>query len=851
MNLTESMKKIAASLAALLISAAGMYAARQDTFVLKGTVRDAQGNPVQYATVAVTDSAGIVIAGATSAEDGTFEISARGTAPEESWDLICSFVGYKDLREKVASMTEAVSPGAVILKDAVLAEDSEALAGAVVSGKRELIEHHFDKLVLNVSELAVAKTGNAMDVLMNSPGVTVDKDGNVKLNGQTVSVWIDGRPSTMSGKDLEVFLKGSPGYTIEKVELMSSPSAKYDAEGSGGIINIKTRKGFMQGLSGSLTANGSIRLNTAMKADMVKPGGDLSANLMYKTDKTLTSFSYSPNYGEGAGVADENKWYGTDYSSLRQSQTTMDNSWGGHNLRLQNDWNVTKKDVIGVIANFRTSSEGSDSGDGSRISDYRSWGTPGQELYSSMLSNTLTDSRRRFIYANLNYTHVFDESRSAELTVNADYSRNAGKEKSEQKNIWQTRPASVLPGGTDLSGEDFSDYGFSENTERVLDLVSLKADYSTVFWKSTGRIEAGLKGAVSLTDNRFSRFEYDPSSWSSEEKPSRVNNFKYREQIYAAYLNVAKQFSPKLNAQVGLRGEMTFSKGMWQDDPHTSDNYFDLFPNATLSWIPSQKFIFSANYSYRISRPTYWKLNPFITYLNATTYTQGKADLKPSYSHNVSLTAVLFGRLSISSGYGNVRNYSDLQVPRFETESGKMGLVYDNAGVQDVAYVSLSLSEQPITKWWTVTFTGNYSYTHFKAYEGVASGLSEGYVNDGHAFYAYASTTFWLPKNFKTGLSGFYCTPQTAGFYDVSAMWTLNFDFSKTFLDGKLALNLYVGDIFGSLNSDISLYDKGKLSYSLEQNFSNRTFRLGLTWRFGQSVSSRRKVGNLDESSRM
>lgn len=849
------MKKSFLSALALFISCIGLCAAGQDGLVFKGRVTDLQGNPVAYATVAITDASGSVISGATSGEDGSWQIiSPKGFAVSDSLVFLCSFIGYKDFTASLGDMAGNSSGSIITLRDAVLEEDAQALAGAVVSGKRELIEHHFDKLVLNVSELAVAQTGNALDVLKNSPGVTLDKDGNVKLNGQTVSVWIDGRPSSMSGKDLEVYLKGSPGNTIEKVELMSSPSAKYDAEGSGGIINIKTRKGFMQGLSGSVTANGGLRLNPTGEGSKVNPYGDISANLMYKTDKTLTSFTYSPSISEMSAAAYENKWYGTDYSSLQQSETAMNSRWGGHNLRLQHDWHVSDKDVLGAIANVRFSDSGSDSGNGSTISDYRALGTPAQELYSVMLSNNASQDKGNFVYANLNYTHTFDESRAAELTVNADYSRNASREFTEQTNIWKTRPASYGSdgsGGSDIGGNSFEDYGFQENTGRVLDLISLKADYTTVFWKSTGRIEAGLKGAVSLTDNKFSRFDYQVPSWTLGESPVQTNNFKYREQVYAAYLNVAKQFGTKWNAQAGLRGEMTLSKGMWQDDPHTSDSYFDVFPNATVSWIPSQKFIFSANYSYRISRPKYWQLNPFVSYVNATTYTQGKADLKPSYSHNAALTAVLFGRLSISSGYGNVRNYNDMQVPRFDTESGKMGLVFDNAGIKDMVYVSLSLSEQPITKWWTLTLSGYYAYTYFKAYDGVASGLGEGYVNKGHSFYGYASTTFYLPKNFKTGLSGMYCTPQTEGFYDIDQMWQMSFDFSKTFLDGKLALNFYVEDIFGSMKSDLKIYDGDRLSYSMAQKFSYTSFRLGLTWRFGQAVNSRRKVGNLDESSRM
>lgn len=817
--------------------------------IFAGKVEDASGNAVEFATVALVDTAGTVMAGTSAGGDGRYLMTSRNPVSIDGMRLVCSFVGYKEQVALASEYVERTDRDTVMFRTIVLQDDAEAIASAVVSGKRELIEHHFDKIVLNVSELAVAQTGNALDVLKSSPGVTVDKDGNVQLNGQTVSVWIDGRPSNLSGKDLEVFLKGSPGTTVEKVELMSSPSAKYDAEGSGGIINIKTRKGFMQGFSGSITATGGYYLGDKETDGF---GIDGAVNLMYKTDKTYTMLSYTPNYAQRGALADESKWYGADYSSLQQSNTVMTWKGTGHNVKLQNDWHITSSDIFGVIANYRWSYEPNNSGNGSTISNWQNWNTPQQYMYSQMSSKNGSEERRDFIYANLNYTHTFDEARAASLTINADYSRNISAQDNLQQNIWLIAPQEEDRPESDTG--TYSDYGFFEDTDRVLDLISLKSDYTTVFWKQTGRIEAGFKGAVSLTDNRMSRYDNDTSTdpWTYYDTPVQVNNFKYREYIGAAYVNVAKQFGAKWNMQAGVRGEMTYTKGLWQDAPHTTRKYFDVFPNVTVTWLPSQKYIFSLNYSYRISRPKYWQLNPFTSYINATTYVRGKADLMPAYSHNVSFTAVLFGRLSVNAGYGKTLNFNDMQVPKFDMTNGSIGLVYDNAGTQDMAYASVTLSEQPITKWWNVTFSGSYRYTDFRSYKGLDTGLSDDYVNKGSSFVGYAATTFFLPLNFKTGLSGFYCTAQQVGYYKVDSLWSVDYDLSKSFLDGKLTLNFYINDIFNSLNSDLKIYDGDRLSYSLSQKTGLTRFKLGVSWRFGKGTSSsRRNVGNLDESSRM
>ena len=847
------MKRLSVLLLALSMSFAAHASSQQGILIYKGNVIDSNSVPVEYATVAIVNGQGAVLAGIAANEDGSYEMkSVRAVDSVDDMRLVCSFVGYKEFVSNLKDCITEVQGDTLKIKTIVLEEDAQALATAVVSGKRELIEHHFDKIVLNVSELAAAKTGNALDVLKNSPGVTVDKDGNVQLNGQTVAVWIDGRPSNLSGKDLEVFLKGNPGTTIEKVELMSSPSAKYDAEGSGGIINLKTRKGFMQGLSGSISATGAFKLkplHTDINNGMAFDG---TANLVYKSDKTYTMFSYSPSYMKQSAMARENKWYGADYSDLQESETYMDVAQTGHNVKIQNDWHITGKDVFGVIANVTTSNSPSNSRDGSIINNYKNWGTPQQALYSGMRSATNTVGNGAFVYANINYTHDFDPSRAASITLNADYSLKNSRDANTQKNKWEVIPSLEDFPQADLSA--YTDYGFLEDTDRTLHLASLKSDYTTIFWKQTGRIEAGFKGAMSLTNNNFNRYDYNVSTnpWELASDPGTQDHFKYREWIAAGYVNVAKQFNAKWNAQAGLRGEMTFTQGLWQSAPRTSDKYFDVFPNATLTYMPSPKYIFSVNYAYRISRPKYWQLNPFKSYVNATTYVHGKVDLQPEYSHNVSLTAILFGRLSISGGYAKTLNFNEMQVPKFDKENGSIGLVYDNSGTLDIAYAQVSLSEQPITKWWNLTLSASYRYSDFKAYPELQTGLQSGYVNKGGMFLGYAATTFFLPLNFKTGLSGYYCTSQNVGFYKADRLWTVNFFLNKTFLEGKLSLDFAVDDIFCSLNQNLKIYDQGRLSYSIYQINTMTTFKLGVSWRFGKATSAaRRNVGKLDESSRM
>lgn len=851
-----SLKKLSCLAVMVWITAVSLYA--EDVRSLKGKVIEkVSGESLAYVTVALTDVSGHVLGGATSDSSGVFILNMPSDSVRcEAAGLVYSFVGYREFRVSVEEALEKVEGEEGVLRTVALEEDAQMLEGAAVSGKRPLLEQHFDRIVLNVSELAVAHTGNALDVLKSSPGVTVDKDGNIRLNGQTVSVWIDGRPSQMSGKDLEAYLLGSTGDTIDKVELISNPSAKYDAEGSGGIINIRTRKGFMKGLNGSVMVSAESGFFPE-----ISWSGSVSANLMYKTDKTNTSFSYSPGYYGRSRMLEETKLYGEGNACMQVSESGSEGYWMGHNISIGNDWSISKKDILGFVFRTTISDDRNKTIPGSRITDYR--GLDDGEGYVYSVLNSATEevySTTRYS-VNLNYTRTFDESKFQELTLNADYDRTNGRVGNSQDNVFDralSEPGTVEP----------EDYGFKDNTTRILDLYSFKADYSQAFWKSTGRIEAGVKAAVSITRNWFSKYDYLPGtsgglqpSWVLPDVPSERNDFTYNEQVYAAYLNVAKQFSRKWNAQLGVRAEYTVQQGDWMTGVNpdgtssgtkrTYKDYLDFFPNANICYMPSPKAILTASYSYRLSRPKYWQMNPFRQYMNATTYTQGDPALSPSYIQSAQFSAVLFSRMTICLGYSNNRNYSEYQVPVYDRETGMMELKYANAGVQQGAYASVAVSELPITKWWNFTLSGSYCYNWFNAYP-ASTGMDDGFANMGGMFHGYFSTTFFLPKSFKISLDGWGATSQVAGYYTVGPMLMLGFNAEKSLWDGRGRLALRVNDFANTLRQNIYMREGDAITYRFRNDSGNLGVSLSFTWRFGTaSSSSRKNVGTLDEDSRI
>lgn len=814
---------------------------------VKGKVIDMAGNAMPFVTVAIMNNDGSVVAGATSADDGSYVMKLVPEAGLDRYFLYVSFVGYKDILESLEMFSSGEAVNSVLkLKDIRLEEDATVLASALVTEKRPLLEHKFDKIVMNVSELAAAQTGNAIDVLKSAPGVTIDKDGNVKLNGQSVAVWIDGRPSNMSGKDLESFLKANVGTNIEKVEIMMNPSSKYDAEGSSGVINIKTKKGFMKGLNGSLGA--TMGLNFSPWTSL---NGNVNANIFYKTDKTNTNFVFSPSHSPNNIRANEQKIYGEDHSLLQNNDTDYKSAWTGHYIGLSNDWYISKKDILGVSLKTNISrTDNPEPGEGdihnrSVLKYYINQGTPEQSLWSVINGTVSSFTRGQYYAANANYTHTFDESKAQELTLNADYSYNSSDSKSSQKNYYdlsQCAPEAI-------AGGELNDFGYDQTTDRALNLVSFKADYSQIFWKSTGRIEAGLKAAVSMTDNSF-RKEMWSEAATKAASGIQTDDFFYNEQVYAAYFNISKQFSPKWSAQLGLRGEMTVVNASWEVKyPH----YFKLFPTAFVTYMPSQKAILSLNYSRRLSRPKYWQMNPFKEYFNATTYNQGDPAMTPSFTNTVNLNGVFWSRFVVNLGYSNTTQYTGQQYPVWDTNTGELGLLWGNSGTFSMAYASISLSELPITRWWNITVNLNGNYNMFKANPDLEStGYSKDHTDAGFTMVGYLSTSFFLPKNFKIGADAWGMTPMTQGFSNVETMGAVNFSLIKTLWDSKGTLSLNINDPFNLSKISVFAESQGVKAYKIRQLNTTRGFTLGFNWRFGQNTAKqRRNVGKLDEESRM
>ena len=596
------------SITLLLLFLGSVAAMGQKNIV--GKVQDAQGEPIAYATVSLLTADSSLVTGAITDEKGAFSISAYSSTPtlptregeedpphpslqregvksNNNYILQVSFIGYK-------TVARAIHSGDANLL-ITLQEESEELAEVEVKAKRQLIERQFDKIVLNVSNSPFAAGSNGKDLLKKAPGVQVDKDGNVTVNGKSVEVYIDGRPSYLSGDQLKAMLEGTDGSTIEKIEIISNPSAKYDAAGQGGIINIKTKRNMMQGLNGTLTASyGGMYYGDVEKWQNREM---FSLNLNYRSEKTYTFATLTQLYVDQnihVEVGSEALDTLTQTRTERYDESEYVCDFQYYMAKIGNDWFIDKKNTFGFIfqAPFMIMRQDVPEGHG--------WGYTkvGDDIVENSMSVLANPIRSQQYTANLNYTHVFNDSLDRELTANVDYNRYAGQQGNSQQNRYYYNGFS----DTVVTGMDIE-------TDQVVDIYSAKVDFQTRFWQ-TGVIEAGAKWAMSNTFNRMTT----DSTLNGVARPTQHSDFDYSEQVAAVYISVAKQFGQKFNAKLGLRGEFTHSEGDWISADSTSvKNYFNVFPTAFFGYTPTDKWSMNVSYTRRIKRPNYYQLNPFRT----------------------------------------------------------------------------------------------------------------------------------------------------------------------------------------------------------------------------------------------
>lgn len=776
---------------------------------IKGKIISENGEGVSFATVllqSATDSA--MVKANASGDKGDFIFNA--IMPGKYY-IEATYVGYGKNRSKDFDYDgkSIFSVPAIRLES-----QTEQLEEVTVLRARPIVDVQPDKTVFNV-EGSVNATGNsALELLRKSPGVVVDNNDNLMLQGKNgVKVYIDGKPSPLSNDDLANYLKSLQSNEIDAIEIITNPSAKYEAEGNAGIINIRLIK------NKSMGGNGSVNLGYRYGKNSKYNG---SINFNYRNSLLNTFGTYSFNSGDYFNLFNLYREQSGKSFDQRNQSTYTDES---HGFKFGTDFFLSEKSTIGFLIN-------------GNINDNKNYSISNTEIKALSTNETTSFLRasndfigeRNNLNFNLNY--VYSGNNDKTINIDLDYGRYRNDGVSYQPNRY------FEPDGVTLTSERI----FSNVTPTDINIYTAKVD-----WESNllgGKVGLGAKISMVETDNTFDNFDI------IEEKRvknlDRSNNFVYREDINAAYATWQKQLYEKWNFMLGLRMEQTDSKGDLSSEQTAEDevvkrDYVDFFPSGGLTYQMNDKNNVRLNYSRRIDRPSYQDLNPFEFKLDKLTFQKGNPFLKPQYSNSYSLTHTYNNSLSTSLSYTSTNNVFTRITDKLDENSAILTFV--NLAKQTNLALTISYPFS-VNKWWNVYATLTGFRIHNEA-------NIEGKIIDLNANAAnfYAQNTFLLPEGFKLELSGWYNSPAIwAGNWTTSSQFDISAGISKQFLNERLNLKASVSDIFKT-NPWSGESRFGDLYMRGNGSWESRQIRLNLSYLFGnnQVKASRSRETGLEE----
>ena len=700
---------------------------------------------------------------------------------------------------------------------------NESLKEVVVTSKKPFIERRLDRTIVNVDASISNAGSSAMEVLEKSPGITIDKDGNISLKGkQGVKVFIDGKPSYLSGPDLANLLKSMGSAQLDQIEIMTNPPAKYDAAGNAGIINIKTKKnktiGYNGSISSSVTQGKYIRTNESINLNYRNKNINVFGNYSFRHDKNYSDLTILRKF------RDKNS---KELLSIFDQQSKFTNDNNSNNAKLGIDINVSKKTTVGVVASGFINTEKFDNNNitllknGMNITD------------SSTFASTEMNNKWKNFSGNFNLRHVFDTT-GRELTFDADYihyTQNSSQslanqyfDAANQKNAANDTLISTIP-------SDIKIYSF-------------KADYSQPL-KGNAKLEAGVKASFVKTDNDAA-YDYLVNGKMVHDT-NRSNHFVYDEQIKAAYINVNKQLNKKWSTQLGLRLENTVSKGnQVTTNEKFERNYTQLFPTVFVGYEMNEKNNFSVNYGRRIERPDYADLNPFFFFLDKYTYQAGNTNLRPQFSHNIELSHTYAGNFTTTLNYTKTTDLINDVLDQNE-EKNETFITKSNIASQRQYGITVT-TMVPVKKWLKINLYANFSNNRF-----------QGFINNStvdlqsNLLTTNVNAQMSLGKGWNAELSGFYRTKGLEGVLLIGGLGAVNGGISKSVLNNKGTVKLGFRDIFSTQQF------KGYAEYSyidtrFVQKRDSRQASLSFNWRFGNAkiAAPKRKAGGAsDEQSRV
>ena len=688
----------------------------------------------------------------------------------------------------------------------------------IITKKKPLIVQEIDKTVVNVESMISAAASNTLEVLEKTPGISINSNGEISLNGRSgVLVLIDGKNTYLSGQDLAAYLKSLPGGNLDKIELIDNPSAKYDASGNA-IINIRLKKNRIGGLTGSVSLSASLgrytRNNDAVNLNYNHKKLNLFANLGYNEEKNYREDHFDRRFfSEGGALI-----------STVDLQNNLVYKDRGFNANIGMDYAATAKTVYGFIFNVNK-------GRRNGVFNYESSDFDAKNgLERTGEGDTRARDSRTNLGFNFNLQHKFD-SKGKELSADINYLNYNSNGNQALQNF------TYAPEGA-LIGQETFRYVIPAG----IDIYTAKADYVHPL-KNKARIEAGFKSSIVDNDNLNKFYNVRGAEETIDNRQS--NHFKYHENINAVYLNSQKSWK-RLGVQIGLRAENTLVRGnqLGNDEVRGSSftkNYTGLFPSAYISYKLDTlgKNTLGLMAVRRITRPNYQLLNPFVFYRDQYSYTSGNPMLNPQYQSRIELKFQHKQFLNMGLSYNT---FSDLIFQTTEAVNDIFTTRPKNIAGGFMLLLNTTVSTSP-TKWWYLNYTARLSKIGMNGRV-----YTENLHLDVNILRLEINNYFTISPSWNAELGGYYASRDMNGQTLTKGMYRVNGAVQKKIWKGKGSLRVAFDDIFHSW-----IYNNRSLSLKQSEYFQTsesdtQRISFAMTYRFGKETFARKRRHNNNAS---
>jgi len=779
---------------------------------LKGRLYDQKKESIPFATVAlINPSDSTVVTGTMSDIEGHFDLRPNVTGV---YYLRFSAIGYSSTHTSEFEITD--SSFSKDFGNITLEEEITMLNEVVIKALRPQVQAENGKIVMRVAGSSLASGNSAYQMLTQAPGVSTTQNGDFQINGKNgVAVMIDGRPTYFSSDELKTLLENMPAEDIENIEVITSPSAKYDAEGNAGILNITLKKNSLSGINGSVYGGIKVGQQTLFNSGV---------NLNYKKGKWNSFLNIDASQ---RGMVRDAFSYRTfpDISTYRYySQDGVNTSKRFvPSFKLGTDYTLNERHSLGIMGSFSHQNH-------RQVWNLKSLGMMNNNTSVDIDAKNHMDESIGNTQINLHYTGKPD-TLGTRISADIDYVRLNKESESQFKNqYWYSED------GSDpfeaLSNESNSDY----------DIYAARIDFSMPL-SSTSTLETGVKASKVISNSALQA--YLGIGEGSILDPDGSNDFRYEEDIFAGYVSYSNRINDTWNIQGGLRIEQTKGKGQsFILDQTNNKDYLNLFPNVSIEQQVSDNYKLNYSFSKRITRPDYKLMNPFLFYLDPNTSIVGNPDIQPQISNSFKLGQTFLKKYNLILSYDYNKNYM-AELPSTNPTTGKTTLSIKNLNYFK-SYNATIIAPIKLASFWQNNNTLVLTQQNFEL------DIDNETLKNIKFFYMWQTNhQINLPSDFKFELNAVVKGPAAYGIYDVTGQWWIDAGIKRSFMDNKLNVSLKASEIFRSMDMTVDATYGGNY-FNLKQYFWQQAISLSLRYNFNNSNKEERNIrkNHLEEINR-